>query len=225
VQHTRPNSLLVVTLLPLLAGASCRHTPSDCKHDSTERCLWERSVVTPGDQGEIEGGEFGSDSDGADPTERAELEHTLTSVIEIMRVGLEWPLVDQRARTLCSQEDAEGMLVEAAIEPADETGLAWSCAVANLELDGESLALEASRGVISLSASDLDAARSEQLVERARTRFAHKCAAEFEELEGAKLEVFHRCALPEGPYLVVARFPADLEADRWQVSIAVVDAG
>jgi hypothetical protein len=221
VQHSR-----ALMLLSLLAGASCRTTPSDCKHETNERCLWERAVVEP-DNGsnELEGDELGSDPTGADPSERAELEHTLGSVIEIMRGGLEWPLVDQRARSLCSRADAEGSLVEAPIEMADESGLAWSCAVANLELDGQSLALEASRGVISLSANDLDAVRSEQLLERARTQFAHKCVSAFEELEGAKLEVFHRCALPEGPYLVVARFPADVEADRWQVSIAVVDAG
>lgn len=222
MQHLR----YILLVLPVLASASCRATPSDCAHESSARCLWERSVVAPGDSvGDPDGGEFGNDPDGPDPAERAELEHTLGSVIEIMRVGLEWPLVDQRARTLCTQKDAEGMIVEAAIEFADESEEAWTCAVANLELDGHSLALEASRGVISLSASDLDAAGSEQLLEQARTRFAHKCAAEFEELEGAKLEVFHRCALPEGPYLVVARFPRDLEADRWQVSIAVVDAG
>jgi hypothetical protein len=221
VQHSHA----VLLALPLLAGVSCRTTPSDCKHESSERCLWERAVVEPDNgEGQLDGAEFGNDPDGTDPTERAELEHTLSSVIEIMRGGLEWPLVDQRARTLCRREDADGTLVEAQIE-ADETGLAWSCAVANLEIDGQSLALEASRGVISLSASDLDAARSEELLERARTQFAHKCAAAFEELEGAKLEVFHRCALPEGPYLVVARFPADAEAERWQISIAVVDAG
>jgi hypothetical protein len=223
--------------LPLLTGASCRATPTDCTHGSTERCLWEQAVVAPVDgDGELDGDELG-DPDGADPTEQAELEHTLTSIIEIMQLGLEWELVDQRARTLCSQRDAEGEVIEASVavadegaaadegEPTDEAALAWSCPVANLELEGESLTLEASQGVISLSASDLDAPRSEQLQERARTRFAQKCLGEFEEIEGAKLEVFYRCALPEGPYLVIARFPRDVEADLWQVSIAVVDAG
>jgi hypothetical protein len=236
----RHRSLLVGLLwsLPLLTGASCRATPTDCTHNSNERCLWEQAVVAPvNDDGQLDGGELAVDPDGADPTEQAALEHTLTSVIEIMQLGLEWPLVDQRARTLCSQQDAEGELTEAAIVVADEgastdegpstdeAALAWSCPVAKLELDGESLALEASQGVISLSASDLDALRSEQLQERARTRFAQKCLGEFEEIEGAKLEAFYRCALPEGPYLVIARFPRDVEADLWQVSIAVVDAG
>jgi hypothetical protein len=229
VQYARNPFLLcfaLLLLLPVLAGASCRATPTDCTHDSTERCLWEQGVVTPTDSaGELDAGEFGNDSDGAGPTEQVELGQTLTNVIDIMQGGWEWPLVDQRARALCSQKDPDGVLIEAVIELADEAGLAWSCPVANLELDGQSLTLEASQGVISLSASDLDAARSEQLFDRARTRFAHKCLGEFEELEGAKLEVFHRCALPEGPYLVVARFPHDAEAESWQVSIAVVDAG
>jgi hypothetical protein len=220
--------------LPLLTGASCRPAPADCTHASNERCLWEQAVVAPMERdGELEGGELGGDSDGADPSERAELEQTLTSIIDIMQLGLEWPLVDERARGLCSQRDAEGEVTEAPITPADGSAdgeadaaaLAWSCPVANLELDGESLTLEASQGVISLSTSDLDAARSEQLQARARTGFAPKCLGAFEEIEGAKLEVFHRCSLPEGPYLVIARFPRDVEANLWQVSIAVVDAG
>jgi hypothetical protein len=208
----------------LLVGG-CRATPTDCKSDSNQRCIWEQRVATPEDVGELDGGELGGDSGGATPTERAELEQTLTSVIEIMRVGLEWPLVDQRARALCSQPDAEGVISEAAIQLADEAGLAWSCPIANLQLDDQGLTLEASQGVISLSASELDAVRSEELAERARARFAGKCRGEFEELEGAQKEVFHRCALPEGPYLVVSRFPLDPEGDLWQVSIAVVDAG
>jgi hypothetical protein len=230
--HDSPPSSLVSFLvggsaLVLLAGASCRAAPTDCRHDSSQRCAWEQSVVTPGDEGvgEVDGAELGGDSDGATPTERAELEQALTSVIEIMRVGLEWPLVDQRARALCSQPDAEGVMSEVAVQLADESGLAWSCPVAHLELDDQGLTLEATHGVISLSASELDAVRSEQLAERARAQFAHKCRGQFEELKGAKLEVFHRCALPEGPYLVVSRFPHDVEADLWQVSIAVVDAG
>jgi hypothetical protein len=221
--------------LSLLTAASCRATPTDCKHDSTERCLWEQAVVTPVDSdGELDAGELGGDPDGADPAEQVELEYTLTSIIDIMQLGLEWPLVDQRARTLCTQRDEDGEVIEAAIETAqpaeeteatEETAPAWSCPVAGLELDGTDLTLEASQGVISLSATDLDAARSEQLVARALTRFAQKCQGQFEEIEGAKLEVFHRCALPEGPYLVIARFPRDPEANLWQVSIAVVDAG
>jgi hypothetical protein len=246
--HRRLTCVALLGSLPLFTAASCRATPTDCTHDSNQRCLWEQGVVTPvGDDGELDGGELG-DPDGTDPTERAEFEHTLARIIEIMQVGLEWPLVDQRARTLCSERDADGEIIEAAVMSADAAGTtdeagatdegesdkaapvgesasAWSCPVANLELDGQSLALEASQGVISLSASELDGPRSKQLFERARTRFAQKCLGDFEEIEGARLEVFYRCALPEGPFLVIARFPRDLEADLWQVSIAVVDAG
>jgi hypothetical protein len=226
VQRALLRAFLVSAALPVLTAASCRATPNDCGHDSSQRCLWEQGVVAPEDgAGEPDDGEPSADTDGTTLAERAELEQALTSIIEIMRVGLEWSLVDQRARVLCSQADAEGVVTEAAIVLADAAGLAWSCPIANLELDDQSLTLEASQGVISLSASELDAVRSEQLVERARARFAHKCRGQFEELKGARLEVFHRCALPEGPYLVVSRFPHDLEADLWQVSIAVVDAG
>jgi hypothetical protein len=92
-------------------------------------------------------------------------------------------------------------------------------------IDTQSLALEATAAVLSLTADALDETRSEELYELARARFAPWCAGAFEELEGTDHLVFYRCALPEGPFLVVARFPRDLEAGQWQVSIAVLDAG
>lgn len=218
-------SLLLLLVLPLAGAASCPATPNDCKYDSSERCLWERGEASPTTGGDEQlGGEAGlaSNSDGSSSADSTELDVTVTNMIEIMRGGLEWSLVDQRARELCREPNADGQLVATEVLRAEDQEVAWSCVVS---LDGRRLILEAGEGVISLSSDNLDDVQSEELFESARARFDDRCAGEFEEFEGTKREVFHRCALPEGPYLVVARFPRDLDQRTWQVSIAVVDAG
>jgi hypothetical protein len=218
--------LTLLLALPVLGGASCPKKPAGCEYDSTERCLWEEAAEQPehpaGEQGE--GGEF-IDDNGVGPIATDTLDTTLNSMIDIMHAGLEWSLVDARARELCRTRDEEGELVASKVEYVDDSQERWSCPVADLELDDQEVRLEASSEVISLSAVDLDALQSETLLDFARTRFDEWCAGDFEEIESPKLEVFYRCPLPEGPYLVVARFPRDLDAGRWQVSIAVVDAG
>lgn len=220
-------SLLVALAAPLLAAASCPAKTGDCEHESSERCLWERGVVGTGaEAGEADDdGTQTADSSHGTSTELDELDVALLTMIDIMQAGIEWSLVDTRARALCRGRDVEGELVDIPVTYVDESREIWTCPIASIDFDGRSFELEASQGVISLSASNLDASASEELSTRARERFEGWCAAEFEELEGAKREVFHRCPLPEGPYFVIARFPRDLEASEWQVSIAVVDAG
>ena len=238
--------LILLLATPALLGAACPRRPEDCEHDSIERCNWEQAV------GKAEAGEgSGSGKGSGDSTgdgfyegeysseERDELDATLLDMIEIMGGGLEWSLVDTRARELCRVRDENGQLVPAPVElisAAEGEASAgegagsevWRCQLDWLEINGQSLELEASDGVISLSAVGLDRALSETVADFARARFDERCASRFEIYEGAALDEFHRCPLPEGPYLVVARFPEDPddpEATLWQVSIAVVDAG
>lgn len=225
-----PRAARSATALPILlslaamTGASCRSTPTDCRHDSTERCLWEAGVARPIEtpsEGDLDRNpELG---DGGVTNETTQIDKTLTEMVSIIAAGLEWSLVDERARTLCS---------EAPAEPEPEPGMpvpipdAWTCAIRELDLADQSLALEASTGVLSLSASDIGDVESAQLFELAQQRFDGWCAGgSFKEFEGQGLAEFYRCSLPDGPYLVIARFPRDLDAGRWQVSIAIVDAG
>lgn len=223
----RVSSLLLLAA-PLLVAASCPRRDDPCRRKSSqERCLWLQGVANPEPRVDESdhGRELGNESGGPSTGEPAELERVMTDVVEIMRFGLEWRLVDQRARELCRTRDEDGALVPADVTLAEDGRPAWTCPVAGLELDGEELLLEASAGVISLSSLELDASRSDALFDLARARFEPRCDGAFEELDGAKGEVFQRCPLPEGPFLIVGRFPRDREADRWQVSIAVVDAG
>ena len=217
--------------LALLSGASCPTKTDDCRHGHEQRCLWERGEANQDGEGPTTGS-GGAPLD-TDPTvasreEATALDLALADMIEIMGGGLEWALIDERARALCVVFASDGEsdeMTPSEPTPDPETPDAWSCPIFALDINGQPLELEASVGVIALSAEPLDASQSAALLEFARARFDDRCGGGFEELEGAKLEVYHRCALPEGPYLVIARFPRDLEADQWQVSIAVVDAG
>lgn len=215
-------ALTLLASLPFVAGASCPAKPDDCTHGSTERCAWERGQAK---QAGAEGQPSEDDEPDTTVASREEatvLDQALTDMIEIMGAGLEWDLVDERARALCAKLGP----LDAEVAEAPAAGSkAWSCPIFALDINGQPLDLEASHGVLSLSAEPLDADQSDALFGFARARFDDWCAGGFEELDGGKLQTFQRCALPEGPYLVLARFPRDLEADQWQVSIAVVDAG
>jgi hypothetical protein len=215
-------ALPVVLVLAGLSGASCRSVPTNCDHDSAERCRWEAGVAPPpvANNSDFDDGDVAGDPGVAsDPTV---LDETLARMVAIIGAGLEWSLVDERARALCTGElrdpDADPEL-----PPASPS--AWSCAIEELEIHDRPLALEASHGVLSLSAVDIGDAESAELFELARRRFDGWCAAPFTSLEGQGLQEFYRCSLPAGPYLVLARFPRDLKTDRWQVSIAILDAG
>jgi hypothetical protein len=212
-----------VLALAVLMGASCRSTPTQCEHDSAERCLWEAGVSPPSrpDDPNPEGGaEIGEDGVASEPTE---LDETLGEMVGIIAAGLEWPLVDEHARALCSGEPRDP---EPNPELPPSSPNAWTCAITGLEIHEQQLALEASDGVLSLSAIDIGEAESAELFEFAQRRFDGWCAGDpFTQFEGEALQEYYRCSLPEGPYLVVARFPRDAKASLWQVSIAIVNAG
>lgn len=236
-------SSLVVALILLDAG-SCRATPNGCDDSNSERCLWNRGlqqpVVTDKEPGEDDVASDSNTSLSGD----AKLNDALTQMVDMMRAGLEWSLVNARARALCASEvEDEAAPAPAAEGPAaegpdaegpdakgpdakgsEDVSAGWRCDTA-LVIETQGLQLEASAAVLSLSATPLDEASSAELLELARARFDPWCASDFEELEGTNHLMFYRCALPEGPFLVVARFPRDLEAGEWQVSIAVLDAG
>jgi hypothetical protein len=215
-------ALLVALALAGLTGASCRSVPTECEHDSVERCRWEAGVAPPpvaNNSNFDDGDEAGDPGVASDPTA---LDETLARMVAIIGAGLEWSLVDQRARALCSGEPRDPA---ADSELPPKAPSAWSCVIEELEIHDQPLTLEASHGVLSLSAAEIGDAESAELFEFARRRFAGWCATPFTSFEGQGLQEFYRCSLPAGPFLVLARFPRDLKADLWQVSIAILDAG
>ena len=223
-----PSVALGLALAGVVGAGGCRHKPEGCEHDSIERCLWDRGVAQPeADSGGREAGE-GPDSpdSGVSEDERealSALDQKVQDMIDAMGVGLEWALVDERARDLCGSEPAKPP------EPSKQGGAvegAWFCELPSLQLGGQSLALEAGGGVVALTAKELAGLESADLLEFMRGRYAQWCReGGFTAIEGKRYEELYRCDLDAGPYIVVGRFPRDLEADRWQVSIAVLDAG
>lgn len=213
----------VVLALAGTLGASCRSTPTRCEHESAERCLWEAGVSPPPRPDDLDPEAGAEAEEGGVASEATELDETLAAMISIIGAGLEWTLVDERARALCGGEPRDP---ETETDSDAEQPGAWTCATAGLEINEQPLALEASDGVLSLSAVDIGDAESAELFEFAQRRFDGLCAGEpFTQFEAEGLQEYYRCSLPEGPYLVVARFPRDAKATRWQVSIAIVNAG
>lgn len=223
----RAAALSVLSVLSV-AALACHRPPPDCEYDSVERCLWDRGGVTPGSSEGVgtpdEAGGAQGQVDGEDElVERwDELDVALGQLAELIGSGLEWPLIDERARALCGsppelRETTEG----AADDPP-----AWACPLAEaLELDGTALMLEVGEGVVSLTADAVTDRVSGKLVELALTTTRGSCLDNFQSVDGPVNQEFSTCTLRAGPLLYVGRFPRDLDADRWQVSIAVVDAG
>lgn len=218
----RRHALLLVTVLAL----GCRRVPPDCEYDSVERCLWERGGATPesteGGDAPGEGGSPGEGGAEGEPVERwDELDGALEQLAELIGSGLEWPLIDERARELCGSPPTVGE-----VDTDDDEPRAWVCPLAEvLELDGHTLMLEVGEGVISLTADALTDSISGKLVALALDTTRESCEGGFQSVDGPVNQEFQRCTLRAGPLLYVGRFPRDLDADRWQVSIAVVDAG
>ncbi|NVB38492.1 hypothetical protein G6O69_11685 [Pseudenhygromyxa sp. WMMC2535] len=221
-------ALLSLALSPL-SSTGCAKTPPDCEYDSVERCLWERGRAKPDDPNAStakvdDGSELTSQRRDASPLDR-----TVDDLIELMGVGLEWALIDERARAMCIEAPKRPPSPRRD-EDEDEppaAGEPWLCDPGeDLTINGNGLILEAGDGVIALTSTEVDEAGSAEVVEFALQRFDDWCARNFfEPVEGKIHEELYRCSLPEGPFLVVSRFPRDLDADRWQVSIAVMDAG
>ena len=94
-------------------------------------------------------------------------------------------------------------------------------------MDGHALTLElAERGVVSLVGLDIPGDDSESLATAARERLTASCTSSWQKAPGRADDAhreLHTCDAEGGPVLVVGRFPSDLSADLWQVSIAVLD--
>lgn len=221
-----PRVLACAAGLALALGLGCPRVPADCEYDSVERCLWAKGRAEP-DAGKppkdttTSGVDPNLLEDDDEPFERwVELDAVVDGLAELIGAGLEWALIDERARELC------GTPPQPLVDEQGQPLRAWVCPLATeLALDGEPLVLELGEGVVSLSADALTERTSGKLVSLALDTTAEACVDEFESVEGPVNQEFLRCTLRAGPMLYIGRFPRDLDADRWQVSIAVVDAG
>lgn len=214
------------SLAPALAVAlafGCAHQRGgrDCAGLTREQCLWKqaRRAGTPDPR---------SDGQSEDPeveiTWESEgswtrLEQMLEQAAQWLSDGLGGEVLSHQARQWCAQEPT--------IQDSGREA-SWACHVEDPPRIGDrEFTLEGNAGgIFAIAGRDFDGSRSRQIVELALRRWREWCVgARFSRVERFQDEEFHRCALPGGPLLLVGRFPQDLEADLWQVSLTVMGAG
>jgi len=92
-----------------------------------------------------------------------------------------------------------------------------------VRVKGVALTLELSdSGVVGFVAPELDAEKSREIAAEARRALGHLCGRSWATAQGGK--DLQTCTLEGGSTLAVARLQPRPDADRWQVSVAVVGA-
>lgn len=202
-------------------GGACSRLPArkgPCQGTDLARCEFERAI----DQAKAKE---------AEKIAMAQREREQTQL-----QGWAWAdaLVQEFANALGDGMDAEIVHTRTENHCGFELGVnrsaqeSWVCALASpLELGGARFVLEYSPdGVLSLASDRLDAEQSQRLLEQAVQRWRPLCQSkQFEQVEGQTHHQIYRCALVDGPLLVLGRFDRDLAADRWQLSFAMVAVG
>jgi len=80
-------------------------------------------------------------------------------------------------------------------------------------------------GVVGLAAMELSDRDSTELLRRALEAARRWCLGPLRpapQREEHRQDEFHMCPVAEGPLLAIGRFPRDLDADLWQVSLTVL---
>jgi hypothetical protein len=170
----------------------------------------------------------------------------IDAAIEHLTAGLPSTLAGHGLLALCAEPPLPELLVGAS---------AWACRLAAPpRLDGFEFTLELSEaGVVALHASGMSGEESARLLTAARARWSPWCdaprasagaageasragprdgrsrPAAFQPVDDTQPDVeFERCALPEGPTLLLGRFPEnfeDLDSDVWHVSVSIMGPG
>lgn len=233
----------------LLFSAGCtRRTPAGCERGwSKERCAWVLAQRRSTEPGSGDGGD-GQSVDGREPSREpgwSEAEDVIDAAVDHFAAGLPTTLANHEMLALCAEPPTEDALVGAS---------AWACRLAAPpRLDGFEFTLELNEaGVIALHTSGLSGEESARLLTAARRRWSTWCddrpsaagpSAEgktgdadarrrpsgFRPVEDTPPDVeFERCALPEGPTLLLGRFPEnfeDIDSDVWHVSVSIMGPG
>lgn len=190
----------------------------DCLYNDTARCRFEEAVeqANQEEQRREEAAQIEREKSALQGWERAD--ELLAKLAKNLGDGMEAEIVHVRSQKLC----AEKPLAEE--QPVEN----WVCSVEPpLLIDDHEFILEfGTEGVLALASSLLDEKSSSRLLQKALKRWSSRCeSGEFEAVAGEIHHQFFRCALPEGPMLMLGRFDRDLEADLWQLSFALIAVG
>ena len=209
-------ALLAAALVP-----ACQHgrKPRDCAGMSREQCLFERGKSGKTDGREDRRGrgkgevEVELESEGW-----TRMEQMLQEAAGWLADGLGGQVVSEQAKQWCAGEPS---VLDKGHGPS------WACHVEDPpRIAGRDFTLESGEsGILAVAARDLDGDQSQELIRQAKSRWREWCVGSgFSAIERFAEEEFQSCALPGGPLLVIGRFPQDLEADLWQVSLTVMGA-
>ncbi|TPV94522.1 MAG: hypothetical protein B7733_14885 [Myxococcales bacterium FL481] len=211
---------LAVAVVP-----SCAHPGPPCPSGTPrEQCLFERAIDPPVN---VAGNETVATNPG-DPGEPSQvpvlLEPGWERVDELLRDGIDFMqggsgAVDTITSRWCASPPSP--------QPG-HSGPVWACAITDPpRLRGHELTLEFDRhALFSVTGFGYSSADGRELIRASTERWSAWCQTRsFVELENVGAEEFHRCALSEGPTLIIGRFARDLDADLWQVSLAIIGPG
>lgn len=212
---------LAPVLPALLVVLACQHgrNPRDCAGMTREQCLFER-----GKSGKTDGRTDPS-SDGTGDVEVEFESEGWTRMEQMLREAAGW-LADGLGGEVVSEQAKQWCADEPSVLDKGH-GPSWACHVQDPpRVAGRDFTLESGdSGILAVAARDLDGDQSQDLIRQAKSRWRDWCVGSgFSAIERFAEEEFQSCALPGGPLLVIGRFPQDLEADLWQVSLTVMGA-
>lgn len=201
-------------------GSCTRITPtrSPCAGSDQAQCEFERAIAAAKAQEAEELALARKEREQTQLRGWAWADVLLEDLSRTLADGMQVDVVHSRAHNYCRFEVG-------ASHGAQES---WACPLESpLELGDTSFVLEYSPdGVLSLASDKLDAPTSNALLDQAIERWRSRCQfKQFEQVEGDTHHEIYRCALADGPLLVLGRFDRDLDADRWQLSFAMVAVG
>lgn len=210
--------VLAVSWAPLTGCAGVRKRDKPCARGDAAQCRFENAITQASrEQAQV----LAKARKEREQTQKKGWEWADQLVEELanhLGDGMDASIVHARSRQLC-QPDPQVQ------SHADQP---WACPLEPpLVLGARPFVLEYSPdGVLSLACDELSAPQSGELLARAVDRWRSRCLGQqFEQVEGDTHHEIYRCALPEGPLLVLGRFDRDLDADRWQLSFAIVAVG
>lgn len=196
------------------------------RETQSSRSAWKQAVERgePGRSNGAAPSRGNTSTNDSDHSAWRDLASFTTSTAELLSLGTTTAPLARLVDKLCA-------------EPPEEPGGAASGAPAQalrcaprpaMEPLGHPLTMELARGTVGLVAVDLSDRDSAALLEEALRQLAGTCAHGWTKIPSRAdnaHEEFHTCTARSGSTVVLARFPIDLGAERWQFSLAVLGPG
>ncbi|GEM_PF-3772684 len=201
--------------------ASCRPPAPGCKRgENLEKCIFHQgrreaphtgaATHTPNLQ--QENPEFAVEG-------WSRVDNNLIGVAKLMAAGMNHGTVESAVRDWCDDETHSLAMRRAGTNKSSPHS--WICTLPDTDdLSQLPIYLEHQRGAISISIPSLGAKQSAATLRAMMQRWNRVCTRPLRLLErDERLEDLYTCELNGGPQIVLGRFPRDIDAGLWQVSL------